>query len=161
MVTSNSFEQMTLIFTWMIHIPLHISLVSKFRWSWGLSSILQKKKYRNQIPKFKTTDSFLNRLCTYGSIKKRSFWCSLIGIFSRLLVFFFLQNLSIHSLADNICAKSRSSVFRIYNVQVALIVGSDKNFLHGVELFVNMLFACYSMETTNGTRRARKCCECV
>ena len=91
MVTSNSFEQMTLIFTWMIHIPLHISLVSKFRWSWGLSSILQKKKYRNQIPKFKTTDSFLNRLCTYGSIKKRSFWCSLIGIFSRLLVFFFLR----------------------------------------------------------------------
>ena len=90
MVTSNSFKQMTLIFTWMIHVPLHISLVSKFQWSCGLSSILQKKKYWNQFPNLKTTDSFLYKLCTYESIKKkRSFWCSLIGIFSRLLVFFF------------------------------------------------------------------------
>ena len=91
MVTANSFVQMTLIFTWMIHIPSHLSLVSKWQWSCGLSSIQQKKKYWNQIPNFKTTDSFLYKLCTYESIKKEIFLVQFDRDLFSAVGFFFLR----------------------------------------------------------------------
>ena len=98
MVTSNSFEQMTLIFTWMIHIPSHLSMVSKFHWSCRLISSVQLKcsrRSQTQTRKFKTTDSFLHKLCTYGSIKKEIFLVqfdrdlfSAVGFFLRWWLLF-------------------------------------------------------------------------